>query len=362
MTQGSQGRAGTARVLVVDDSVVVRRMVTRALEGAGDIEVCGSAPDGRIALDKLEQIPVDLMVLDLTMPAMDGMEVLRCLQAAHPATRAIVLSSHTQQGATRTLDVLAADYVTKPRAAGPDETVALLRDALVPRIRAICGLAAEPRLPLAACDRPPQGGVPRASVVALGASTGGPEALCRLLSALPPGLDAPLLVAQHLPAAFVRMFAGRLREALELPVCIVEAGAALRPGVVHVAPGSHDMSVYRDPGGRLRVRLYPASPERICKPSVDLLLGSAAEACGRDALGVVLTGMGRDGVAGARAIRRAGGAVLVQDEAGSTVWGMPGAVAACGLAEAVLPIDALAAEIVARIDRGAERAGAGMRA
>ena len=349
----------TTRVLVVDDSVVVRRLVHAALSRDPSIEVVGVAANGRIALQKVEQLAPDVITMDVEMPEMDGIEAVRALRAAGYRQPVVMFSTLTERGAHATLDALAAgatDYVAKPTGTGTvAQSVDQVAAQLVPRVLALAGRTA-PRAdaPVArggapAPLRPP---VPQGvDVVVVGASTGGPSALTRLLERLPL-LDVPVAVVQHMPPVFTRQLAGRLDRVGPWSVVEVQDHEPLQPGRVHVAPGDRHLEVRRVPGG-LVAGLTQAPPVNFCRPAVDVLLRSAVDAVGGHVLAVVLTGMGADGRTGAGRVVAAGGTVLAQDRATSVVWGMPGAVVEAGYAHHVLPLDDLA-EAVARTVRARE--------
>ncbi len=351
----SRGEA-PVRVLVVDDTVVVRRLVSDVLEGDPAIAVAGVAANGRIALQKVPLVAPDLVVLDVEMPVMDGLATLRALRADYPALPVIMFSSLTERGAATTLDALAlgaSDYVAKPTGAGgllgAKQQIAA---ELVPRVKALGGgrpdrpAASPPPTPAPAPAGPPG----RIDAVVVGVSTGGPNALAEVLPALPGDLPVPLLIVQHMPPLFTRSLADRLDKASALRVREGADGAVAAPGTAWVAPGGLHMDVARH-GTEVRLRTHEAPPENNCRPAADVLFRAAAAVYGPHVLGVVLTGMGHDGRLGAERIVAAGGRIVVQDEASSVVWGMPGAVAHAGLADAVLPLDRLAGEIAARVRR-----------
>ncbi|MBF0689163.1 MAG: chemotaxis response regulator protein-glutamate methylesterase [Cellulomonas sp.] len=338
----------TTRVLVVDDSVVVRRLVHAALSREPSIEVVGVAANGRIAVQKVEQLAPDVVTMDVEMPEMDGIEAVRALRAAGHRQPIIMFSTLTERGARSTLDALAAgatDYVAKPTGTGTvAQSVDEVAAQLVPRVLALGGRAAPApaRAPAApAVPAPPRPPAPHGvELVLVGASTGGPAALTRLLEGLPL-LDVPVAVVQHMPPVFTRQLAGRLDRVGPWSVVEVADEEVLRPGRVHIAPGDRHLEVRRVAGG-LVARLTDGPPVNFCRPAVDVLLGSAVDAVGGRTLAVVLTGMGADGRTGAGRVVAAGGTVLAQDRATSVVWGMPGAVVAAGYAHHVLPLDDLA--------------------
>ena len=342
------------RVLLVDDAVIVRTLVTRALEDDPLIDEVTTAPNGEIGLRKIESERPDVVVLDVEMPGMNGLETLCAIHVKWPDLPVIMFSHVTRLGASSTLDALslgASDYVTKPsNQGGPAQTMHLVREQLVPRIRALAGRARRtrrPRPPVRKAQRP----LGPVDIVAIGVSTGGPDALIEILRALPSDLDVPILVVQHMPPVFTELFAQRLDNVCAMEVSEAIHGERLFDNRVFLCPGDFHMEVA--PG---EVRLNRGDPVTGSRPSVDVLFRSAAATFGDGVLGVVLTGMGRDGAEGARAIDEAGGRVIVQDEATSVVWGMPGVIARAGLADKVLPIGEIADEIARRV-RAASRPG-----
>jgi two-component system chemotaxis response regulator CheB len=349
------------RVMVVDDSVVVRKIVTDVLSEDPAIDVVGTAVNGKVALAKLEQLKPDLVTMDIEMPEMDGIEAVRGIRrgAGGPGrTRIpiIMFSTLTERGATATLDALSAganDYVTKPANVGSvSQSMESVRQQLIPKIKALLGRPVQTGPARVAVPPPvlrppaPRTGPPKPpAVLVIGSSTGGPEALARVVPALPPSLPVPVLVVQHMPPVFTRQFAQRLDRLSALRVVEAADGTPLTPGTVHLAPGDHHL-VIRNTSRGLTTALNQAPPENFCRPAVDPLFRSAVAAFDGAVLAVVLTGMGSDGRAGASEIRSAGGAVVVQDQATSVVWGMPGAIAQAGLADEILPLDRIAEAIV----------------
>lgn len=345
------------RVLIVDDSVVIRKVLSEALTSDPEIQVAATARDGTIALSKIPLVNPDIVTLDVEMPGMSGLETLIAIRKLHPRLPVIMFSTLTERGAAITLEALslgADDCVTKPQGnQSVEETRARICGDLIPKVKELC----VKRLPdthtqktwtQAAKSVPRAGGKPvRAHIVAIGTSTGGPNALATLLPALADDFPVPVVVVQHMPALFTRLLAERLNKQSAVSVHEGIPGTALAPGHVWIAPGNYHMKVARqDQAVRLVTTQDP--PQNSCRPSVDVLFESVAQVYGDSALAVVLTGMGSDGARGAQRIHEAGGQVIVQDEATSVVWGMPGQVAAGGLADAILPLDAIAAELARR--------------
>lgn len=361
------------RVLIVDDSIVVRKLLTDALSAEPLIDVVGFATNGRSALEKVSQLSPDLLTLDVEMPEMNGLETLAALRKTHPKLPVIMFSTMTQHGAGATLEALAlgaSDYVTKPANVGSvSASIQRIRDELIPKIKALCGrtlgiekttpalpiqspLGKSPLVNLRPTMTPQRTASSRVDVVAIGVSTGGPQALAMLLPQLPESFPVPIVLVQHMPAMFTKLLAERLSTQTAIQVSEGVDGGILTAGKAWVAPGDHHMTLARK-GTTVCLRMHQGPPENSCRPAVDVLFRSVAEVYGPYVLGVVLTGMGQDGLRGCEAIKESGGRVIVQDEASSIVWGMPGFVARAGLADAVLPLSRLAAEIVRRVDRAA---------
>lgn len=365
---------GPITVLVVDDSVVMRRLVSDILASDPDIEVVGTAANGKVALAKIPQLNPDVVTLDIEMPVMDGLETLTALRALYPRLPVIMFSTLTERGASATLDALergASDYVAKPANVGSVSTsMETVRAQLIPKIKALA-LRGRPVLDRAATPptrasvgvRPAPRPAGRVGVVVVGVSTGGPDALTTLIGGLPKDFPVPIVVVQHMPPVFTALFAKRLDTKSDLTVSEARAGDRLQPGTVLIAPGDFHLRLRSDTLGVV-AQLDQGTPENYCRPAVDVLFRSAPETFGAEVLAVVLTGMGSDGAKGAARIVEAGGSVIVQDAATSVVWGMPGAVVNAGLAAEVLPLGDMARAIQARVARGrafAAVAGAGAR-
>jgi two-component system chemotaxis response regulator CheB len=353
------------RILVVDDSAVIRKVLSETLSGDPALEVVGTASDGRIALAKIPALKPDLVTLDIEMPVMNGLETLAEVRKLYPKLPVIMFSTLTERGAGATLDALAlgaSDYATKPSNTGsPTVAIERIRVELIPKIKALCGVAATLKLFPLLGSKPALKPRPRShsgiEIVANGTSTGGPNALAAVLPWIPANCPVPIVVVQHMPPIFTRLLAERLDKNSAITVEEGRAGALLEPGIAWIAPGNFHMKVLRT-AMDCRLSLYQGPAENSCRPAVDVLFRSVAAAYGAGVLAVVMTGMGADGVLGAREIHEAGGEVIVQDEASSVVWGMPGLVHASGLADAVYPLDRLGIEITRRVspDRGSHTA------
>jgi two-component system chemotaxis response regulator CheB len=346
----------TIRILVVDDSVVIRKLLSDTLAGEKAFEVVGTASDGHIALSKIPVLKPDLITLDIEMPVMDGLQTLAEIRKLYPRLPVIMFSTLTERGAAATLDALslgASDYATKPSNTGsPAIAIERIRIELIPKIKALCSVVPLKLLPLPGSRPPPKVRVrsnpPRIDVVAIGTSTGGPNALAEVLPRIPQDFPVPIVVVQHMPPIFTRLLAERLAMRSAIAVREGTTGDQLCAGSAWIAPGNFHMRVIRT-GVHQSLSMNQAPPENSCRPAVDVLFRSVAAVFGASVLGVVMTGMGADGVVGAQAIRDAGGEVIIQDEATSVVWGMPGLVFASGLAEGTYPLDSLAAEITRRV-------------
>jgi two-component system chemotaxis response regulator CheB len=344
------------RVLVVDDSVVIRKLLTQTLAADPAIEVAGTASNGKIALAKISQVNPELVILDVEMPEMDGLETLSNIRKSWPKLPVIMFSTKTEKGAVATIEALtrgASDYVAKPSNVG-SVVLAMerVREALIPKIKALVPRGHRPVPPAAPPGAKPAAGFPQrvpgteaaVDLLVIGASTGGPNALTAMLPKLPADLPVPVVIVQHMLAAFTRHFAERLASQCKLRVVEPNHGDSIKPGTIYIAKGDYHLLVHRR-GREGFVTLNQEAPENFCRPAVDVMFDSAANAYGASVLGVVLTGMGHDGYRGSKLIRQAGGNVIVQDEASSVVWGMPGYVASAGLATQVLPLDKVAGEI-----------------
>jgi two-component system chemotaxis response regulator CheB len=352
------------RVLIVDDSALVRRILSEVLSADPALEVVGTASDAYVARDKIKQLNPDVLTLDVEMPKMDGVTFLRNLMRLRPMP-VVMVSSLTEHGAEVTLDALAVgavDYLPKPKidiAATltdyADELRAKIRSAATARVRPYSGAATAPgvngvapRLGVdAVLARSPARRQFRTTdrIIAIGASTGGTEAIKEVLVQLP--ADTPgIVITQHIPKAFSAAFARRMDACCQMTVYEAEDGQVILPGHVYIAPGDQHLLVVRD-GARYVCRLDDGPPVNRHKPSVDVLFRSVAQQAGRNAVGVILTGMGKDGAVGLKEVREAGGPTIAQDEATSVVWGMPGEAVAIGAAAETLPLGQVAARLSA---------------
>jgi two-component system chemotaxis response regulator CheB len=343
-----------ARVLITDDSVVIRRLLSRIIEEEPGLEVAGVAQNGRIALSKIDRLAPDLVVMDIEMPEMNGLEALEELRKTHPSLPVVMFSTLTKRGASSTLDALAlgaSDYLTKPdTGGGVTAAMEVVRGQLVPKIRALCGQSPAKKSPPPPRPAPRAAATPRPMprrtpgqpihVVAIGISTGGPNALMTMLPRLSSDLSVPVLIVQHMPPMFTRLLAERLDAKCPLEVREAGDGTRFRSGEVWIAPGDYHMTVARDDGSPV-LRLNQDPQENSCRPAADVLFRSVVDCYGANSLALVMTGMGQDGFRGAAHVRERGGVVLAQDETSSVVWGMPGFVAREGLADEVLGLDDL---------------------
>jgi two-component system chemotaxis response regulator CheB len=350
-------------VLVVDDSVVIRRIVTNVLSEEPGIRVVGTAASGKSALEEIERLAPDILTLDIEMPEMDGLETLRHLRRTHPRLPVIMFSTLTERAAAATLEALslgARDYVTKPGNVGSTSAALdTVRSQLIPKIKALVPRGPRPSAPAHTARTAPVGARPVRTdphgILAIGSSTGGPDALAAIVRELPADLPAPIVIVQHMPPIFTRVFAQRLDRVSKLSVVEGQSGMRLEPGLVVVAPGDAHLLVV-EVGGVARVATNQEARQNGCRPAVDVLFRSAATVFGGRVLACVLTGMGQDGLRGSERLRAGGAEIVVQDEPTSVVWGMPGAIAAAGLADRILPLPAIAADLTHALQRARDGA------
>ena len=371
--------------------MVIRKIVSDALAQDPSIEVIGVAANGKIALQKIPTLKPDILTLDVEMPEMDGLETLDHLAKDFPNIPVIMFSTLTQRGAAATLDALAkgaSDYVGKPSNVGNVlGAIEHIRNELVPKIKNFCSKkigvqmptnfsvgetkpgepvaktktvsqpAAKPATPVFTA---PEGGIklaappmvkPRVDIVAIGVSTGGPNALSELMPTFPADFPVPIVIVQHMPPHFTKLLADRLSAKSELEIMENQPGLELLPGRAILAAGDYHMTLRRD-GNRVLTLANQDPPENSCRPAVDVLFRSVAELYGSNVLSVILTGMGQDGLHGCEEIRKSGGRVFTQDEKSSVVWGMPGFVSRAGLSEKILPLSEIGAEVVQQCKKG----------
>ena len=345
------------RVLIVDDSVVIRRLITQALSEDADLEIVGTAPNGSVALAKIPQVNPDVVTLDIEMPEMDGLETLRQIRKLYPRLCVIMFSALTERGAAKTLEALslgANDYVTKTANAGSlDKSLENLRSELTPKIRQFFRLkgsapVSEVQPLLVPNPQARRNLEAKKEIIAIGVSTGGPNALAEIFPLFPADLPCPIVIVQHMPPIFTRLLAQRLQSCSHIHVEEARQGMPIEPGKAVVAAGGFHLVLKRS-GAAIVAALDESPPVNSCRPAVDVLFASVAEIYGSRALGVILTGMGQDGLSGVRQIKARGAAVIAQDKATSVVWGMPGFVAQAGLADVVVPINEITREILKRV-------------
>lgn len=369
------------RVLLCDDSSVMRRLIKTALQTDPNVKVIGEAKHGKDACDQAATIKPDVIIMDVEMPVMDGIDAVRTLRKRRMEIPVIMFSSLTSRGAEATLDAIeagASDFATKPVAAGHiDDAIRHVQNDLIPKVHhwgrrprrvfnppatkpPVAAGRAVPTTP--AQNRPlqnrseqkrPARKTGTAAAIAIAVSTGGPHALSRIIGQLPVNLNASVLIAQHMPPVFTGLLAERLAAQKGHQVKEATEGDVVEPGTILIAPGDFHMTVERD-STLVRARLGQGVPENSCRPSADPLFRSVAAVYGRNCLGVVLTGMGSDGVNGAAVLSQTGAKIIAQDKETSVVWGMPGNVVDRGLADRVLPLEQIADELIRATARTAQ--------
>ena len=352
------------RVLVVDDTVLFRRAISEALSGLPGVEVVGTASNGKLALARIQALQPDLLTLDVEMPEMNGIEVLEWLKTAGLKTGAIMLSSLTRRGSemtVRALELGAFDFLPKPEAGTAADNLLLLRQQLAPMLRAFerrrdvrasLGVAPLRTPPVEASAElaPAAPAAPRLScagrVVLIGVSTGGPAALATVLPSLPADLGAPVLIVQHMPPTFTQPLAASLARKCSIRVKEAEDGELAQPNCAYVAPGGKHLKVIAGGRGEILLRLTEDPPENGCRPSADYLFRSAALQLPGRSVAAILTGMGNDGTAGLKLLKRSGCISIAQDEASCVVFGMPKEAIAAGVVDTVVPLDQVAGAIL----------------
>jgi two-component system chemotaxis response regulator CheB len=358
------------KVMIVDDAVVVRKIITDTLSTAEDIEIVGTASNGKIALQKIPQLNPDIITLDIEMPEMDGLETLKEIKKLHPKIPVIMFSTLSERGAKVTMQALyngAADYCTKPANVGNvRNSIETVRDTMLEKIRALIPGHHAPSTTTTARSTVRAGMQFKSSVLkttnkrtqgfdiaVIGVSTGGPNALNELIPKIPGDFPLPILIVQHMPPIFTKILADRLDNQSPLSVSEAKEGDPVIPGHIYIAPGDFHMIIKKRATG-YTVALNQEEPENSCRPAVDPLFRSAAKHFEARVLSIVLTGMGYDGQLGGEVVKKAGGYMLAQDKASSVVWGMPGAVVNAELADEVLPLIDLPTRINALARQGSK--------
>jgi two-component system chemotaxis response regulator CheB len=360
---GEHHAAAASRVLIVDDSVVARAVIARLVDASDQFSVIGAVGTAKAALEFLARAKVEFILLDIEMPGVDGLTALPDLIAAGQGARVLIVSSSTDEGGAATVQALAlgaAETLVKPSAGALSGRFGA---ALVAKLERLCehpkqlppavavnAARAPSALPRPA-SRAPSPAIAQSDdydIVAIGASTGGIHALSHVFRELPAGFRLPIVITQHLPTSFMPYFAAQVALLAGRPCEVATDCVRIRPGRIVIAPGDAHLRCVAlgDGGAAFRLTHDPAASG--CMPSVDPMLASIAEVYGARMLAIILSGMGRDGAEGARRVRELGGSVVAQDQASSVVWGMPGAVAAAGVADAVLPPDAIGRLIATR--------------
>ena len=355
----SETAATPISVMVVDDSAIVRGLITRTLNADPRIEVVASCSNGEMAVVQAGKRALDVIILDIEMPVMDGLTALPKLQRANPGARVVMASTLTQRNAAISLRAMAlgaADYIAKPTTDRLNANEEFHRD-LIQKVIAL-GQTNRPMRAPDASSRPPvppqvapRGGMMRQPrIIAIGSSTGGPQALLTLLGSLSPSVACPIVIAQHMPATFTAVLAQHIDRASGRPCTEAANGMEIKPGRIYLAPGDYHFEIVRA-GTAFAAKLSQTPPQNFCRPSVDPLFHSVAQLFGAESCAVMLTGMGADGCGGAKAIAATGAPVIAQDEATSVVWGMPGAVAQAGICSAILPLPKIAGHLVSLFEK-----------
>lgn len=350
--------ANPIKVLVVDDSVVIRALLTKELAKDPDIEVVAVAAHGRLALEKLRQYRVDLITLDLDMPIMNGVETMAELGREFPNIPVIIFSAQSKADALAAMDAMdhgaqACIHKTTNFHGKDQQALGCITLELIPTIKSLCNhpsaKPANPPSSLAQTSRSRPKQVSKPELLLIGSSTGGPNAVNEVLRALPADFPVPILIVQHMPPVFTKHFAERLSKNTHLDVCEAEHGMRIMPGHAYVAPGDHHMVLVSNAHNELSLELNQEAQENSVRPAVDVTLRSVVEILQGRAMTVILTGMGSDGLLGCRAMHEACGTIIVQDQATSVVWGMPGFVAKERLAHSILPLNQIGPDIALHI-------------
>jgi two-component system chemotaxis response regulator CheB len=346
------------RVLIVDDAVVIRRLLYNILSADPMLEVVGTASGGKIGIARIPQVNPDVIILDVEMAEMDGLQTLVEIRKVYPLLPIIMFSALTEKGAAITMDALhlgATDYVTKPsNATSLNAAIESVRENLLPKIKQfqpfptmVPADKGKVSKPVNTMTRKTAG---RIDVVAIGVSTGGPNALSVLMPKIPKDFAVPILIVQHMPPVFTKAFAERLDSLCDIQVKEAKGGELLEPGCAWLAQGGHHMVLNKTSEG-IKLKLNQDPPENSCRPAVDVTFRSVSEIYQGHCLGVVMTGMGHDGMRGSERMVELGGQVVIQDEQSSVVWSMPQAVSEAGLADKIVKLDELAEEIIHRVKK-----------
>lgn len=361
------------KILVVDDTILYRKVIGDILKSEADIEVVGTANNGKVAISRIASLKPDLLTLDIEMPVCNGLEVLEYLRQNHPHISAIMLSSLTRKGGDMTMKALelgAFDFIPKPEGGSMAENQALIKEALIPKVKAYARrlsikniLKGGQRTPSGQITRPSRGttATPKtepvktvptkrrllpSTIITVGISTGGPNALTRMLPMLTAPIGVPIVIVQHMPPLFTKSLANSLDGKCSLQVKEAEDGEVLQNDVVYIAPGGKQMKIVANIGSHGKVKITDDAPENNCKPSADYLFRSVASLYKEKATAVIMTGMGNDGTKGLRLIKRHGSPVIAQDEESCVVYGMPKEAVNAGVVDLSVPLDRIAAEII----------------
>ncbi len=370
------------RVLIVDDTVLYRKVLSDVLAMIPEVEVVGTANNGKIALSKIDQLKPDLMTLDLEMPVMDGLATLRELQRQKKTVAAVMVSAHTSEGAAVTMKALergAYDFIAKPTGTSLEENRQALLEQLRPVIKSVIirkmlrpvlrqgvkRVAPSRPVPAVRPVQPVRKNVPdligaaktvpvrppgKVAVVAIGISTGGPNALAEVIPKLPKNLRVPVVIVQHMPPVFTKALADSLNQKSVLNVLEAQGEERLQPGNIYIAPGGKQMKVVKKAAGEC-LQLTDDPPENHCRPAADYLFRSVAAVYGNRALGVIMTGMGADGTKGLRAMKQQGAQIIAQDQASCVVFGMPMEAIKAGVTDAAIALGQISTEITNRVNK-----------
>lgn len=345
------------RVLIVDDSAFMRKAISTMLSEDPSIEIVGQATNGREGLEMAHKLRPNVITMDIEMPQMDGLTALRRIMAECP-TNVMMLSSLTTEGSRAAMtahEYGAADVMAKDASQVSIDIINIKAD-LIARVKAIGERVIRPGMVPRASSHRPSYKPGQFDLVCIGSSTGGPPVVEKILTALPSTFTTPIVVAQHMPELFTRSMAERLGSHCKIRVVHAEDGMEVAPGTIHIAPGGKNTHIQRVAGARLRLRINREPANTIYWPSVDVLLGSAAQACAKKTLGIVLTGIGEDGLRGARPLAAAGGTVIAQSAETCVVYGMPKAVTQAAIASASLSPDEIATALKSLVGAGAPSA------